>query len=333
MTGSIGSPALWIGFLALITVAIAFDLGVLHRKPHAMSFREALWMSLFWIGLALVFNAGVYVAFGAQAGLEFLTGYLIEKALSVDNLFVFLLIFSTFAVPAAYQHRILLWGILGAVVMRGFFILLGAWLLERFHWMIFVFGGFLVYTGVKILRHRDETPHPERNVLFRAFRRVVPAVTEPHGGGFVVRIDGRLYATPLLLVLVLVEATDVVFAVDSIPAIFAVTSDPFIVFSSNIFAILGLRALYFLLAGMMERFRYLKVGLSAVLVFVGAKMLVSDLYHVPVGWSLAVVASLLGVSVLTSVLRPEAAWRHVARRWPRVRETTAKDARRLGRRG
>ncbi|HEY8530924.1 MAG TPA: TerC/Alx family metal homeostasis membrane protein, partial [Limnochorda sp.] len=245
MDETIGSPALWVGFTVLILAAIFVDLGVFHRKPHAVSFREALWTSVAWILLALAFNAGVYFVYGRQAGLEFLTGYLIEKALSVDNLFVFLVIFSMFAVPPTYQHRILFWGILGAVAMRGIFIVVGAMLLKHFHWMIYVFGGFLLVTGAKMLLHRKEPPHPERNVLFRLFRRLVPAVSDHHGGRFVVRLNGRLYATPLLLVLVLVEATDLVFAVDSIPAIFAVTTDPFIVYSSNIFAILGLRALYF----------------------------------------------------------------------------------------
>ena len=304
MDSSIGSPALWAGFVALILVLIALDLGVFHRKAHEISFREALWMSIFWISVALLFNAGVFVAFGPVAGLEFLTGYLIEKALSVDNLFVFLVIFSLFGVPSAYQRRVLIWGILGAIVMRAIFILLGAVLLEKFHWMIFAFGGFLIFTGIKMLLHRDEEPHPERNPLFRAFRRVVPAVPDYHGPRFVVRIDGRRFATPLLLVLVLVEMTDVVFAVDSIPAIFAVTRDPFIVYSSNIFAILGLRALFFLLAGLMERFSYLKVGLAGVLIFVGTKMVISDVYKIPIGASLAVIALMLTVSIVASLRRP-----------------------------
>ena len=299
--GSIGSPWLWAGFLALVLGLIFLDLGVFHRKAHEIAFREALWMSIFWIAVALLFNGGVYLLYGQQAGLEFLTGYLIEKALSVDNLFVFLVIFSLFAVPRAYQRRVLLWGILGAIAMRAIFILVGAMLLKQFHWMMFVFGGFLVLTGIKMLLQREEEPHPERNPLFRMFRRVVPAVSEYHGGRFVVRLDGKVFATPLLLVLVLIEATDVVFALDSIPAIFAVTMDPFIVYSSNIFAILGLRALFFLLAGLMEKFRYLKVGLSGVLVFVGVKMLISDLYRIPIGASLAVIALFLAVSIVASL--------------------------------
>lgn len=313
MNGSVGTPALWAGFVVLTAVAILFDLGVVHRKPHAVGFREALWTSLGWIALALAFNLGIYVLFGARAGMEFLTGYLIEKALSVDNLFVFVVIFSSFAVPAAYQHRILFWGILGAVTMRGVFIVLGAWLLERFHWAVFVFGGFLIVTGARMLRHGREEPHPERNVLFRAFRRLVPAVSDHRGGRFLVRLDGRWYATPLLLVLVLVEATDVMFAVDSIPAIFAVTRDPFLVFTSNIFAILGLRALYFLLADLVYRFAYLKVGLSVVLVFVGAKMILGEVYPIPIGVSLAVVALVLSASVVVSLLHGSRAPRAVAR--------------------
>ncbi|MEW6048108.1 MAG: TerC family protein [Bacillota bacterium] len=307
VNGTIGSPVLWVGFTGLVLALILLDLGVFHRKAHAMSYREALRMSVWWIALALAFNAGVYVAFGRQPALEFLAGYLIEKALSVDNLFVFLVIFSLFGVPAMYQHRVLYWGIVGAIAMRAAFILVGAALLSRFHWMVFVFGGFLVLTGIKMLLHRNAEPRPERNVLFRLFRRFVPAVSEYHGARFTVRQGGRRFATPLLLVLVLIEATDLVFAVDSIPAIFAVTRDPFIVYTSNIFAILGLRALYFLLAGLMDRFRYLKVGLSFVLVFVGIKMLVSDLYKVPIGVSLAVIAILLGASVVASLRYPPAA--------------------------
>jgi len=313
----LGSPLVWGIFAGLVAVLVALDLGVFHRRPHAIGFREALIMSLWWIAVALAFNAGVYVLFGTQPALEFLTGYLIEKALSVDNLFVFLVIFSMFGVPREYQRRVLVWGILGAVVMRGIFVVVGTALLKKFHWMIFVFGGFLVLTGIRMLLEREHEPHPERNALFQAFRRLVPAVSQYHNGHFWVRVQGRWMATPLLLVLVLIEATDVVFAVDSIPAIFAVTLDPFIVYSSNIFAILGLRALFFLLAGLMEKFRYLKVGLSGVLVFVGLKMLASDIYKLPIGVSLAVVAGMLALSVLASLRgeagRPAAAGERPAR--------------------
>jgi tellurite resistance protein TerC len=299
---SVGTPALWIGFTLLVLFLLALDLGVFHRKAHAVRFREALGWSVFWIALALAFNVLVYHRFGAQAGLEFLTGYLIEKALSVDNIFVFLVIFSYFSVPAAYQHRVLFYGILGALVMRAIFILLGASLLEAFHWMIYVFGGILVFTGGKLLILRNAEVHPERNLLFRLFQRFVPAVSEYRGSRFLVREGGRWLATPLLLVVVAIEATDLVFAVDSIPAIFAITRDPFIVYTSNIFAILGLRALFFLLAGAIGKVRYLKPALALVLTFVGAKMLLTDIYKIPIGISLSVIAVLIGGAIVASLL-------------------------------
>jgi tellurite resistance protein TerC len=301
---SVGSPALWTGFTAFVLAMLALDLGVFHRKAHEVGFKEALAWSAVWISLALAFNVLVYQWFGAQRALEFLTGYLIEKALSVDNIFVFVVIFSFFAVPAAYQHRVLFWGILGALLMRAFFILAGAALLQLFHWVVYVFGGFLVITGVKLLLYQGHEIHPQRNPIYRLFRRLVPAVSGYRGARFTVVEHGRRYATPLLAVLVVVEATDIVFAVDSIPAIFAVTTDPFIVYTSNIFAILGLRALYFLLAAVIDRFHYLKLGLAFVLCFVGVKMLIADLYKIPIAASLAVVASLLAGSVVASLLRP-----------------------------
>jgi tellurite resistance protein TerC len=301
---SIGTPFLWIGFTLFVLTMLALDLGVFHRTAHTVGVREALVWTAVWITLALGFNAGVYVWFGAERALEFLTGYVIEKALSVDNIFVFLVVFSAFAVPAALQHRVLFWGILGALVMRAMFIVLGAALLQRFHWVIYIFGAFLVCTGVKLLIQRAEEVHPERNPLFRLFRRCVPAVHDYCGGHFTVVEAGKRYATPLLLVLVAIEATDLVFAVDSIPAIFAVTQDPFIIYTSNIFAILGLRALYFALAGMLGKFHYLKVGLSLVLVFVGVKMLLSGVYHIPILASLGVIVALLGGAVVASQLRP-----------------------------
>ncbi len=304
MPASVGTPLLWGAFTLFVLGLLALDLGVFHRKAHAVGPREALGWSIFWIALALLFNAGVVWWFGAQRGLEFLTGYLIEKALSVDNIFVFLVIFSYFSVPAAYQHRVLFWGILGAIIFRVIFILAGAALLAAFHWVIYVFGGLLILTAVRIVRARDEEVHPERNPLLRLVRRVVPVVSTYQGARFFVRAGGRLMATPLLLVLVVVEATDIVFAIDSIPAIFAVTGDPFIVYTSNIFAILGLRALFFLLAGVLTRFQYLKIGLGLVLAFVGTKMLISDLFKIPIGLSLAVVAALIGGSVVASLLRP-----------------------------
>jgi tellurite resistance protein TerC len=262
---SVGSPALWAGFTAFVLAMLALDLGVFHRKAHEVHFKEALAWSCIWISLALVFNLLVYQWFGAQRALEFLTGYLIEKALSVDNIFVFLVIFSFFAVPATFQHRVLFWGILGALVMRAFFIFAGVALLQLFHWIVYVFGGFLLITGVRLLLYQSDEIHPERNPVYRLFRRLVPAVSGYRGARFTVVEHGRHLATPLLAVLVVVEATDVVFAVDSIPAIFAITTDPFIVYTSNIFAILGLRALYFLLAGVIDRFHYLKLGLALVL--------------------------------------------------------------------
>jgi len=301
---SIGTPPLWIGFTLFVLAMLALDLGVFHRKAHVVGVREALVWTTVWIALALLFNLGVYVWFGAERALEFLTGYVIEKALSVDNIFVFLVVFAVFAVPAALQHRVLFWGILGALIMRAIFIVLGAALLQRFHWVIYLFGAFLVFTGIKLLVQRAGEVHPERNPLFRLFRRWVPSVPDYRGAHFIVVEGGKRYATPLLLVLVAIEATDLVFAVDSIPAIFAITMDPFIVYTSNIFAILGLRALYFALAGMMEKFHYLKVGLSLVLAFVGVKMLLVGVYKIPILVSLGVIVALLAGAVVASLLRP-----------------------------
>ena len=301
---TVGTPLLWGGFTLAVVALLALDLLVFHRREHEIGHREALAWSVGWVALALLFNLGVYRWFGAQRGLEFFTGYLIELALSVDNLFVFILIFSTFGVPAAYQHRVLFWGILGAQVMRAVFILLGAALMQTFHWIVFVFGGFLVYTGAKILFARGTEVHPERNPVLKLFGKVIPSIPEFDGARFITRRDGKRVATALLPVLLVVEATDVVFAVDSIPAIFAVTNDPFIVYTSNIFAILGLRSFYFLLASVMGKFRYLKVGLGIVLLFVGVKMVISEWVHIPIELSLLVIAGVLGGSVLLSWLRP-----------------------------
>jgi tellurite resistance protein TerC len=299
---------LWIGFNAFVLAMLAVDLGVFHRRAHEVSLREAAAWSAVWISLALAFAYGVYHFRGTQAGLEFLTGYLIEKALSVDNIFVFVLVFSYFNVPARYQHRVLFWGILGALVMRGAMIAAGAVLIEQFHWVMYVFGAFLVVTGIRMATHPRHAIAPEANPIVRMVRRVVPVSDRYHGQSFFVRetVGGRLrrVATPLFVVLVLVETTDLVFALDSIPAIFAVTSDPFLVYTSNVFAILGLRALYFLLAGVIHRFHYLRLGLSAVLVFVGVKMVLSDVYHVPIGLSLGIIGAMLAVSVAVSLLRP-----------------------------
>jgi tellurite resistance protein TerC len=300
---SIGTPALWVGFTIFVLAMLALDLGVFHRKAHEVSVREALVWTSVWIALAMLFNVGVYFWFGSQRALEFLTGYVIEKALSVDNIFVFLVVFSTFGVPARLQHRVLFWGIVGALIMRALFIFLGAAALQRFHWVSYVFGAFLVLTGLKLLLQRDAEVHPERNPLFRLFKRLVPSVDDYGGDHFTVVKEGKRYATPLLLVLVAIEATDIVFAVDSIPAIFSITTDPFIVYTSNIFAILGLRALYFALAGAMAKFHYLKVGLSLVLTFVGAKMLVASVYKIPILASLVIIAALLAGAVIASLLR------------------------------
>jgi len=302
LLSSVGTPVLWAGFTLAVAGLLCLDLFVFNRRAHEPGFGEALGVSLFWILLALTFNVIVWRWFGRGRALEFLAGYIIELSLSVDNLFVFLLIFATFGVPGRYQHRVLFWGIVGAQAMRAVFILVGAALLQAFHWLFYVFGLFLVYTGIKILLGRGAEVHPERNPVLRLFGKVVRMAPGDHGGKFLVRVEGRLAATSLLPVLAVVEATDLVFAVDSIPAVFAVTRDPFIVYTSNIFAILGLRAMYFLLARAMDRFRFLKIGLGFVLAFVGIKMLVADWYPVPVGISLGVVAGLLGGSVAASLL-------------------------------
>jgi len=304
MHESIGTPWLWFGFIAFVLCMLALDLGVFHKKDHEVSVKEALTWTAVWISLALLFNAGILYWFGSERALEFLSGYVIEKALSVDNIFVFIVVFSVFAVPARLQHRVLLWGILGALVLRAVFVVLGAALLSRFHWLGYVFGAFLVFTGIKLLVQREGEIDPRHNPLFRLFRRVMPSVDEFHEGHFTIVRSGKRYATPLLLVLIAIETTDIVFALDSIPAIFAVTRDPFIVFTSNIFAILGLRALYFALSGMMDKFHYLKVGLSLVLMFVGAKMLLAGVYKIPIWASLAIIAALLAGSVIASLLRP-----------------------------
>ena len=296
------SPWIWVGFNAFVLAMLALDLGVFHRKAHVVSLKEASVWSAVWIALALVFNAGVWHLLGQQKGVEFLTGYLIEKSLSVDNIFVFALIFSYFAVPAQYQHRVLFWGILGALVMRAAFIAAGAALITNFHWVVYLFGAFLVITGIKMALAPDRGLEPERNPVVRLVRRLMPVTGTYHGQSFFVRQNGVRMATPLFLVLALVEATDLVFAVDSIPAIFAITTDPFIVYTSNVFAILGLRSLYFLLGGAMEKFRYLKLGLAGILVFVGAKMTLVDVYEMPVLVSLAVIASILTLAITASLL-------------------------------
>jgi tellurite resistance protein TerC len=293
---------LWIAFNVFVLGMLAIDLGVFHRKAHAVSLKEAGLWSCIWIGLALVFNIGVYYLWGQEKALEFLTGYVIEKSLSVDNLFVFLMVFQYFNTPAEYQHRILFWGIVGALILRAIFIATGSALLSNFHWMIYVFGGFLVVTGIKMFLQGDEKIDPEKNPVVRLFQRMIPVTHEYHGQNFFITKGGKKHATLMMVVLIVVETTDVIFAVDSIPAIFAITTDPFIVYTSNVFAILGLRALYFMLAGVMELFVYLKVGLSFVLVFVGVKMIMVDIYKIPIGASLGVIGGILLLSVLASLV-------------------------------
>lgn len=301
---------LWVVFNVFVLGILVLDLAVFHRKAHVVSLREALAWSCVWVSLALLFGLGIYLLRGGEKALEFITGYLIEWSLSVDNLFVFLVIFSYFAVPAIYQHRVLFWGILGALVLRALFIATGTALLSKFHWMIYVFGVFLIFTGIKLLFAGDEKIEPEKNPAVRLVRRFMKITPSFEGQRFFVRKDGMLWATPLFLVLVVVETTDVIFAVDSIPAIFAITLDPFIVYTSNVFAILGLRALFFLLAGVMGMFRFLKVGLSFVLCFVGVKMTIVDFYKIPIGISLGVVGTILLLSIVASLFaRPKEAAR------------------------
>jgi tellurite resistance protein TerC len=301
---SVGTPALWIGFTLAVLLMLALDLGVFHRQAHTVKFKEALLWSIVWVALSLCFNAYVWHLFGSTKALEFLTGYLIEKALSVDNIFVMLVIFAFFGVKGEWQHRVLFWGILGALVLRAIFILAGAALLVRFHWIFYIFGAFLIYTAWKLLTHDGEEIHPDQNRLLKLFKKFVPTTSAYDGAHFTVVKDGRRFATPLMAVLIVVETTDVMFALDSIPAIFAITTDPFIVYTSNICAILGLRAMYFMLAGVMGKFRFLNVGLSLVLAFVGAKMLALDFVKVPIYLSLPVVALLLVGSIVASLIWP-----------------------------
>ncbi|MCK9604224.1 MAG: TerC family protein [Candidatus Omnitrophica bacterium] len=296
---------LWVSFILFILVMLALDLLVFHRKTHEVKVKEALLWSAFWIGLSLVFNLGVYIWGGRQMALEFLTGYLLEKSLSVDNIFVFLMIFSYFKIPHKYQHEVLFWGILGALIMRGAFIAGGIALIHNFHWIIYVFGGFLIFTGIKMVLDKDKEIHPEKSFVLRFFNRVMPVTKGFEDGKFFIKTSGRWFATPLFVVLLVVETTDVMFAFDSIPAILAITQKPFIVYTSNVFAILGLRALYFALAGIMQYFRYLNYGLSVILVFVGLKMLLADIYKIPIGASLLVLACILLLSIIASILWPK----------------------------
>ncbi|MGD0037165.1 MAG: TerC family protein [Bacteroidota bacterium] len=295
---------LWVGFNIFIIVLLTLDLKVFNRKPHEISIKESLMWSGVWIAISLLFNIGVYFWFGRESALQFFTGYLIEKSLSIDNLFVFLLLFSYFKVPAKYQHEVLFWGILGALLMRGALILLGAALITRFHWILYILGLFLVVTGVKMaFQDGKKEVHPERNIVVRFFKKFLPVTSGYHEEKFFVKTSGKRYGTLLLIVLIVIETTDLLFAVDSIPAIFAITQDSFIIYTSNVFAILGLRSLYFALAGIMDLFYYLRHGLSVVLTFIGLKMLLMGYVNIPIGLALGVVGTVLLIAIAASVIR------------------------------
>lgn len=296
---------LWIAFAVLIIVILILDLGVCNRRSHEIKIKEALLWSAVWIATALLFNLGVYYLRGSDAALKFFTGYLIEKSLSVDNLFVFLLIFSYFRVPAVYHHKILFWGILGALLMRAVFIFVGITLINKFHWVIYLFGIFLIYTGIHMAMNKDTEIHPEKNLILKLFRKLIPIRNGYEDGKFFARKNGQNFATTLFVVLLVVETSDIMFAVDSIPAILAISTDPFIVYTSNVFAILGLRALYFALAAVMKLFHYLHYGLSLILFFIGVKMLLNGFCKIPVTAALAVVALILSVAVIASIIWPE----------------------------
>lgn len=299
-----GNLYLWIGFGVVVLILLALDLGVFHRKAHAVGTKEAAIWTAVWIALALLFNLAILFIKGPQPALEYLTGYLIEKSLSVDNIFVFVVVFSSFCVLPKYQHKLLFWGILGALIMRGIFIAGGSLLMERFSWIAYVFGAFLIYTGIKIGTKKSESQHhPENNPIVRFARRFLPMASDSQDGRFFIKKAGKLMITPLFLALLTVEFTDLVFALDSIPAIFAITTDPFIIFTSNIFAILGLRSLYFLLAGVMGRFYYLHASLAIILTFVGVKMLISHFYKLPIAVSLSVIVLVLATGVVASIVR------------------------------
>ncbi len=295
----------WIGFLAFVFAMLAIDLGVFHRKSHEVGVKEALIWTGVWIALALLFNYGIYLYMGKEKALEFLAGYLIEKSLSVDNLFVFIMLFTYFNVPPKYQHKVLFWGILGALVMRAIFIFAGVALLANFSWLIYIFGAFLVFTGIKMLVHDDQKVDPEKNGIVRLFKKFFPISNADHGSKFFVRINHKTFATSLFVVLIVVEVTDLIFAVDSIPAILAISDDSFIIFTSNVFAILGLRALYFALAGIAKYFHLLKYGISAILVFVGVKMCIVHFYKIPISVSLITILAILVASVVLSLVFPE----------------------------
>ena len=310
------TPWHWAGFILVIIFFLALDLGVFHRHAHVVKFKEALGWTAVWFTMAMIFAALLYILRGKQQAVEFVTGYIIELSLSMDNVFVIAVIFAYFRVANQYQHRVLFWGILGALIMRGLMIWLGAALIARFHWMLYVFGGFLIITGIRMMFSEDEGVHPEKNPVIRLARKIFAVCNEFDGQKFLTRVDGRTMLTPLAIVLIMVETTDLVFALDSIPAIFAITQDPFIVFTSNVFAILGLRSLYFVLAGAIQYFKYLKVGLSIVLVFIGGKML-AEIWHLkmPTNLSLLIVAGIILASIVLSII--------IARREARQQSTPA----------
>ncbi len=301
----LGSLWKWIIFNSLVIAMLAIDLGVFHRKAHAVRLKEALGWSAVWITLALLYNLGIYFWMGQAKALEFLTGYVIEKSLSVDNIFVFLMVFSFFRVPAEYQHKVLFWGILGALIMRAIFIAVGVTLIQRFEWVIYLFGAILIYSGIKMAVQKDQEIHPEHNPVLKLFRRFFPVSPSYEGSRFWIVRNGKRLATPLMIVLIVVETTDLIFAVDSIPAVLAISQDPFIVYTSNVFAILGLRALYFALAGVMEIFHFLNYGLSAILVFVGIKMTGAHFFKIPIEIALGVVGGILVIAVLASLIWPK----------------------------
>ena len=292
---------LWLGFGLFLAVMLALDLGVFHKNSHVVEFKEAITWSGVWIGLAIIFNVGVFYFAGEVKGLEFLTGYLIEKSLSIDNVFIIALIFTYFNVPREYQHRVLFWGVIGALIMRAVLIAVGAVLITKFTWIIYIFGAFLIFTGFKMYFQKDHKIDPDKNPLVKLSKKLIPVTDQYNKEKFFVVKEGKRFATPLFLVLLLVETTDLIFAVDSIPAIFAISKDPFIVFTSNAFAILGLRSLYFALAGVIHKFYYLKAGLSVILVFVGIKMMLIDIYKIPIGISLGFIALVVIISIYASV--------------------------------
>lgn len=295
---------LWTAFNVFVLLMLALDLGVFHRKAHTVSIKEALWWTLAWTVLTLVFNVVVYYWRGTDVALQFFTGFLIERALSLDNLFVFLLIFSFFGVDSRYQHKVLMWGILGALVLRAVMIFAGVTLVSAFHWVLYIFGAFLIVTGVKMGFQKEGAVHPEKNIIVRLAQRILPVTPNYYEGKFFVRIGVRKFATPLFIVVVAIEVSDLIFAVDSIPAIFGVTTDPFIIYTSNVFAILGLRALYFALAGIMNIFEYLKYGLAAVLTFIGIKMVLMDLFPMSIVAALIIVCGILVISIVASLIWP-----------------------------